>query len=602
MLAAPESFSDEDDDDLDDNDDDDAGYEEDEVKAKGSGSALRESDSERSDAEDEEEVGGWGTSKNDYYDADVIETEADALEEEQEALRLQKKYLKNLSEADFGFDETEWLDATKADGLDDDDGPQGVIREVLPQLEISDEMGADERTKILVARYPEFQPLAREFVDLQDVFEELQLAASAAQAIEARLSQATSNGILPTAPVALVKYNALAAYLGALSMYFAIFSSTPEDKDGKKQAMNSAVLQDHPIMETLMQCRETWEKVKNVPLPDYSEVADQLAMHEKESNEQEPLQEVSENKVAKSTVPPKDAKPKPKRNKKSKAERAAAAAVAEAKARREAQIRQTEEELQKLPALVPLLTKSLHPAKAQSQQPTKEDNDSDFGEEAPSTALEAARRKKSLGFYTSQIAQKSNKRNLGAQSAGGDVDIPYRERLKDRMARLNAEAEARGKKKNLKGDPLGGESDDEDHQVAKQLRDEAHSDDDEQQEEDYYNQVVQSSKSKKAAKAALADAQRKAAAAEGATVIPVEQIGPDGKRAITYAIEKNKGLTPKRKKDVRNPRVKKRKKFEEKKKKLSSFRAVYKGGEGRGGYGGELTGIKKGVVKSVKFT
>jgi U3 small nucleolar RNA-associated protein 3 len=58
----------------------------------------------------------------------------------------------------------------------------------------------------------------------------------------------------------------------------------------------------------------------------------------------------------------------------------------------------------------------------------------------------------------------------------------------------------------------------------------------------------------------------------------------------------------KRKKDVRNPRVKKRKKYEEKKKKkLSSIRAVYKGGEGRGGYGGEKTGIKTGLVKSIKL-
>jgi len=60
-------------------------------------------------------------------------------------------------------------------------------------------------------------------------------------------------------------------------------------------------------------------------------------------------------------------------------------------------------------------------------------------------------------------------------------------------------------------------------------------------------------------------------------------------------------LTPRRKKDVRNPRVKKRKKYEEKKKKLGSMRPVYKGGEGKGGYGGELTGIKTGLVKSVRL-
>lgn len=33
------------------------------------------------------------------------------------------------------------------------------------------------------------------------------------------------------------------------------------------------------------------------------------------------------------------------------------------------------------------------------------------------------------------------------------------------------------------------------------------------------------------------------------------------KRAITYQISRNKGLTPKRKKEQRNPRVKHRKKF-----------------------------------------
>ena len=51
---------------------------------------------------------------------------------------------------------------------------------------------------------------------------------------------------------------------------------------------------------------------------------------------------------------------------------------------------------------------------------------------------------------------------------------------------------------------------------------------------------------------------------------------------------------------MRNPRVKKKKAYAEKLKKLKSMKAVYKGGEGRGGYAGELTGIKPGLIKSVK--
>ena len=221
--------------------------------------------------------------------------------------------------------------------------------------------------------------------------------------------------------------------------------------------------------------------------------------------------------------------------------------------------------------------------------------DSDLGEEAPLTAHEAAEKakhKKSLRFYTSQIAQKANKRGAAGRNAGGDDDIPYRERLKDRQARVNAEAERRGQRNADAKADLGGESDEEDARQAREIRGEG--------DNDYYDLIASRTARKKADKAALAEAQRQAAL-QGGQVRQEAAVGPDGKRKITYAIEKNKGLTPHRKKEVRNPRVKKRKKYDEKKKKLGSIKPVYKGGEGRGGYGGELTGIKKGLVKSTKL-
>ena len=81
----------------------------------------------------------------------------------------------------------------------------------------------------------------------------------------------------------------------------------------------------------------------------------------------------------------------------------------------------------------------------------------------------------------------------------------------------------------------------------------------------------------------------------------VEEDGEvSGPRSLTRAILANKGLTPHRPKAVRNPRVKKRQKFEKAKKKISSQKAVYKGGlsESGGRYDGERSGISK-VVKSV---
>jgi U3 small nucleolar RNA-associated protein 3 len=126
--------------------------------------------------------------------------------------------------------------------------------------------------------------------------------------------------------------------------------------------------------------------------------------------------------------------------------------------------------------------------------------------------------------------------------------------------------------------------------VAKQVRGE---------EDEYYDMVAQTAQRKRADKAARYEAI--AQARKGERVVETEQIGPDGKRQISYQIQKNKGLTPHRKKEVRNPRVKKRMKFAEKQKKLRSVKAVYKGGEGPGGYQGELSGIKTGLVKSVKL-
>nr|XP_975194.2 PREDICTED: something about silencing protein 10 [Tribolium castaneum] len=72
-----------------------------------------------------------------------------------------------------------------------------------------------------------------------------------------------------------------------------------------------------------------------------------------------------------------------------------------------------------------------------------------------------------------------------------------------------------------------------------------------------------------------------------------------GKRAITYQIAKNKGLTPHRKKEQRNPRVKHRNKF--RKAKIRRRGAVREPRTEMARYGGELSGIKASVSKSIKI-
>eukprot|EP01038_Epipyxis_sp_PR26KG_P005893 gene5893-8131_t len=74
----------------------------------------------------------------------------------------------------------------------------------------------------------------------------------------------------------------------------------------------------------------------------------------------------------------------------------------------------------------------------------------------------------------------------------------------------------------------------------------------------------------------------------------------DNKRGVTYEIIKNKGLTPHRKKENRNPRVAKREKFRK--------AEIAQGGQIRrvitgvaGAYGGETTGIKNDLSRSRKI-
>ncbi|KAI9025454.1 hypothetical protein DFJ74DRAFT_664373 [Hyaloraphidium curvatum] len=114
---------------------------------------------------------------------------------------------------------------------------------------------------------------------------------------------------------------------------------------------------------------------------------------------------------------------------------------------------------------------------------------------------------------------------------------------------------------------------------------------------DYYNSIVRESKKRKLEKEVRAEEHRLATIPAGA-----EEIDPDSKRATNYAILKNKGLTARKKKVDRNPRLKKRLKYEKMVKKLGSTKRIYRPGDRReSGYKGEGTGIRTDVRKSVKL-
>lgn len=116
-------------------------------------------------------------------------------------------------------------------------------------------------------------------------------------------------------------------------------------------------------------------------------------------------------------------------------------------------------------------------------------------------------RKKSLRFYVSRIESSSSRRtNARTNALGGDDDIPYRERKKEREARLEKETERKKEKGRLGAG--GDDLDDVDPEVSmeEKKRKRKRRLDDEDAEEDgangYYDLVKQATTAKKARKKA----------------------------------------------------------------------------------------------------
>jgi U3 small nucleolar RNA-associated protein 3 len=569
VLALPDSSDDdvsEVDEDIEEEEYEDDGQLEQLTKAAAAAAARSRVDgAEVTEDEDEDELGGWGTTTRDLYGADEIDTEQAALDEEAEAKRIQTKQLQAMTDADYGFDESEWA----IEGQPEDDSKRGehtsLITEKLPEVVIPEDASTEEVMEIMKERYPEFEALSKEFLALQP--EHRRLRASVMKGV----------GLNSTI---LSKYWAVAAYLSSLAMYFAILTETSNGA-GTQLAKTPTELHDHGVMQKLVTFRERWIKIRHAP--------EEVNKGSEASDLEEILQNTDElelNGHTNGVISMSD--PQHERIKKSKKLKSTnqtdSTKISSSAARRAARQSAIEEDLAQFSSLVQKPTSNRTKATQISTPTPAAGDDSDFGDETeltPHEAAEKAKRRKTLRFYTSQIAQKAQKRGAASRDAGGDMDIPHRERWRDKQLRLAAEAEQRQERDKATKESAGGAVD------GGGLSDE------------YEDLVTRGKKAKAEKKAAKKDAfEARVAAQQG---IFDDEINKDGKRKISYQIEKNKGLAPSRRNNIRNPRVKKRMKYEEKMKKLGSMKAVYKGGPGPAGYQGELTGIKTNLVKSIKL-
>ncbi|PPQ72293.1 hypothetical protein CVT26_007124 [Gymnopilus dilepis] len=539
--------------------------------------------------EDEEEEEGWGRGRAAYYssNADLIasdDEEANELEE-QEAKRLQLKARTELTEDDFGLNDNPELEKR----IDPED-----ILEPIPSALPTLPTDKQSLLRHLEKTNPEALALARDWDDTARNLERIRL----------RLAKFDQED--PGLGMIHLHYQTLLSYSTVLAFYLHLRASP-------KYAQRPTLLQSHPILQRLLTLKQALQTLEDLDFAgsdleddedefmymgmdgwDDKDILSKMDFDEDmDSDELADLLEDARQSSAKETPQPEPKAKKPPKKKRKTVE---------------------EKEPDMVKPVFDLVEPDFTPSKPSSRKRMDVDTEDSYGEALALHTVDAAdktARKKSLRFYTSKIESTSARRQ-GArnQAAGGDDDIPYRERKKDRDSKLVKEAAIRAQ--NEYGEPL---NDEEPEPRVGDKRSREEDDEGGESPDEYYELVKKKSKEEKARKKAEYE-EAHGLAARQVLIIPYfifklldllyrvdfEEGDASGPRSLTRAILKNKGLTPRRSKSVRNPRVKKREKYEKAKKKVASQKAVYKGGlaESGGKYGGERSGISK-VVKSVKL-
>eukprot|EP00887_Chlorella_sp_A99_P005929 scaffold29.g5929.t1 len=173
----------------------------------------------------------------------------------------------------------------------------------------------------------------------------------------------------------------------------------------------------------------------------------------------------------------------------------------------------------------------------------------------------------------------------GRKGRSGDADLPSREPLHERRAKYDAvrARQAAGGSDDKAPDELGGGGGRQ--RGGKRQREPG-------EEDEFYREAKAAAAGRKAA--------RREAYSRPEPLPPVEDPTAADARKITRDIEKNRGLTPHRRKDLKNPRKKHRVKFAQATvRRRGQVQEARAGGGGR--YGGEQTGVKARISKSVKI-
>ncbi|KAN0060645.1 something about silencing protein 10 [Thecaphora frezii] len=622
-------------------------------------------DDDEEDDEDELHINdrGWGPNKRAYYNTnnlDDIESDSDMDEEQarelelKEVKRLQRKSRSTMDDADFGLGDEEvdgglgkaLRDAGRAKRrkeLDEDEAPSTEVR-LAPSSAADPQPGAvaeatassdaDSRQALLAKLQrisPETVALAGEYADTMEDFVKVDAMLKKLMA-----EKPGQSGL----ELVHLHHQTLITYLTTITFYFHLRAS-PEF------AANPAKLAAHPVLLRMMKLKQGLSAMEELGITadrppasdddeddegldglEEDELAGLLADEEEMEARNRSRAKVGASKSKKPQSEPDAGVEYAKAPKVKKAKRADKGDSGKTEAKADKKSKKADTSAEPAPLAAGLTDLDDEPVPefkikaskkskggatpnpfAMSQYDSEAEASTSFGEPTQLAAFESAEKdakRRSLQFHASAIETKGSQRSKAARDRlAGDMDIPYRDRERSRMA-VEAAKAARQQKvlqisKDTALDEGWGDNDDRDWRDVMGVDTGGHgasAGGDDGDAEDYYDLIASGKKAAKKAKKEAYEAMR-----DEERFVPEETVEPGGHRGINRTIEKNKGLAPKRKKVARNPRVKKRQKYEQAKKKLSSRQAVFKGGQAslQGGYGGEQSGISSHLVRSRKL-
>lgn len=490
-----------------------------------------------SDESSAEEAESWGE-KRDYYGKDEAQSIEDLELEKQEAARLQKAELARLLESDFDIVTPIAPEQDKSTAATAVLG-QNVTKDRKIE-KIERKLTDEDRLRLLDLEAPEALALADEFCALRPMLKELKL----------KVYNET------VCDFVRLKLQCLSLYLANVSAYFAL-----------RWSGDVADMSTHPVIDSLMKSRACWSKIAIIDddgvSKSTSEKLEQAHLEEGANHSEGSNASATDNSFVDSSDESEEID-KPIAFEEGNVETA--------------EIGDEDRQVLNAGKIVKPSVKLNFELSDDllSQSADANDHSSEYGESErinDAEAEEIRRRRKSLRFFAAQIEQKIGRTRKGAE---GDVDLPYKDREDWQLRQQQASAAAAAKAENSELDTAN--------------------------DDEYDQNIVQSTaasnkKDQKSQQKSLRKNQR-----DMQLESQQEEDGEasETKRGITYEISKNKGLTPKRPKENRNPRVKKRKKFEKALKRHSSRQAVFKG-KPQGAYGGEMTGIKANLIRSVRL-